>query len=532
MQAGLFSAVSAAFIVNLESNLSTGDTTHTTNVLLMILINKIDNGTFPGQIDSLPVGVGLNATQIWIQTLAHASLATSLLAAFGAVLVKQWLGHFKTTRFGGGALPERCKRRQLKLDGLKRWHFSTIVSLLPIFLQLSLLFFGIALSANIWTQEHTVASVIIATTAFGVFFYFFTVVASMTSVDCPFQTPVSVVLHRIPGVLERISQSAIALGDVVQKKWEKRPKFSLNRLLSSGRARLENGQQTVTKTITGILSTLGCHRRLPVGDPELAAGVTDTASSSEDSEEDANSEQLNLGYRNSSVDLAEVHAVEWILQKSTDTDIITAAARMVPEIEWPEEVSDVLIQLDRHLYASFDPARQLPPLAQERAVACVKAMYHFYVERKLDTPFFIGDGGDIFSEEDHYLYQMHGDQGFLPIACAVDDPIKLDIASLTIPDRTWMAHIFTYRLHDKKIRPMSVPFLLDFIRSCLSEPTPPSRLVADCLLMAGMLMGLRVDRQDLSRLDKRYDWGPHYIMNDCTHNSTVQDSDSKNFENS
>ena len=529
MQTGLFSAVSGAFIVNLESNLSpnTGDTT---NVLLMILINKIDNGTFPGQNDSLPVGVGLSTTQIWIQTLAHASLATSLLAAFGAVLVKQWLGHFKTTRFGGGNLPERCKRRQLKLDGLKRWHFSTIVSVLPIFLQLSLLFFGIALSANIWTQEHTVASVIIATTAFGAFFYYFTVMASMTSEDCPFQTPVSVVLYRIPGVLERISRRAKALREVVGKNWAE---FSLHRLMSSARARLENGQQTVTKTITGILTTLGCHRRLPVNDPECQAFArdTDTTSSSDDSEKDANSEQLDLGYRISSVDLAEVHAVEWILQKSTDTDIITAAARMVPEIQWPKEVSDVLTQLDRHLYASFDPAQQLPPLAQERAVACVKAMYHFYVERKLDTPFVIVDGGDIFSEDDHHFYQMQGNQGFLPIACAVDDPIELDVASLTISDRTWMAHMFTYRLHDKKIRPMSVPFLLDFIRSCLSEPSPPSRLVADCLLMAGMLMGLRVDRQDLSRLDKRYDWGPHYIMHDCTHNPTVQDSDSKNFEN-
>ena len=80
--------LSAAFIVNLESNVSsnTGDTK---NVLLTILINKIDNGTFPGRNDGLPVGVGLNATQIWIQTLAHASLATSLLADFGTVLVKQ-----------------------------------------------------------------------------------------------------------------------------------------------------------------------------------------------------------------------------------------------------------------------------------------------------------------------------------------------------------------------------------------------------------------------------------------------------------
>ena len=168
----------------------------------------------------------------------HASLATSLLATFGAVLVKQWLGHFKMTRFEGNDLPERCKRRQLKLDGLKRWRFNTVVSILPILVQLSLLFFGIALSANIWTQEHTVASVIIATMAIGVFFNFFTVMASLTSVDCPFQTPVSVALYRIPWVLER-----------VQMKWAE---FSLDRLLSSARARLKNRQQTVTRTITGI----------------------------------------------------------------------------------------------------------------------------------------------------------------------------------------------------------------------------------------------------------------------------------------
>ena len=63
MQTGLFSAISAAFIVNLESNLSpnTGDTS---NILLMILIDKINNGTFPGQNDSLPDGGGLNAT-VW-----------------------------------------------------------------------------------------------------------------------------------------------------------------------------------------------------------------------------------------------------------------------------------------------------------------------------------------------------------------------------------------------------------------------------------------------------------------------------------
>ena len=131
-EAGLFSAVSSAFIVNMESELSPNPS-DTTNVLLKILINKVDNGTFSDHDASLPVWNGPSSTIIWIQTLAYASLSTSLLAAFGAVLGKQWLGHFKTSRFGRGSLHERCKRRQQKLDGMESWHFSTIVATLPIF---------------------------------------------------------------------------------------------------------------------------------------------------------------------------------------------------------------------------------------------------------------------------------------------------------------------------------------------------------------------------------------------------------------
>lgn len=135
--------------------------------------------------------------EIWIQTLAYTGLSTSLLAAFGAVLCKQWLGYFKTSRLGKGTLEQRCMRRQRKLDGLENWKFRAIIDILPILLESSLLFFGIALSAFIWAQQHTVASVIIGTTALGVLFYIFTIVASLSSSDCPFQTPVSTVLEHV-----------------------------------------------------------------------------------------------------------------------------------------------------------------------------------------------------------------------------------------------------------------------------------------------------------------------------------------------
>ena len=133
IQAGLFSAVSSAFIVNLQTSLSPS-ASDTTNALLKILVNKIDNMTFSSQEAALPVWTGPSSTMIWIQTLAYTSLSSSLFAAFGAVLGKQWLGHYKISRFGQGALHERCQRRQQKLDGLKEWHFDTILATLPIFL--------------------------------------------------------------------------------------------------------------------------------------------------------------------------------------------------------------------------------------------------------------------------------------------------------------------------------------------------------------------------------------------------------------
>ena len=254
LQAGLFSAVSSAFIVNMESSLSP-DPSDTTNSLLMILINKIDNNTFPPQEASLPVWNGPSSTSIWVQTLAYTSLSTSLLAAFGAVLGKQWLGHFKTTRFGRGTLQERCQRRQQKLDGLEAWHFSTILATLPIFLQLSLLFFGVALAANIWSQQHTVASVIMATTAFGVIFYFFTVVASLKSPECPFQTPVSTVLQ--------------SLRNAVRKEGEERPKSwvgFLNRFLVfvAGTFRTVKHiiTQSISRLVTFVEGTFGTVKRI------------------------------------------------------------------------------------------------------------------------------------------------------------------------------------------------------------------------------------------------------------------------------
>ena len=508
IQAGLFSAVSSAFIVNMQSSLMPS-ASDTTNALLKILVNKIDNTTFPPQEVALPVWTGPSSTIIWTQTLAYASLSSSLLAAFGAVLGKQWLGHFKTSRFGRGALHERCKRRQQKLDALESSHFSTILATLPILLQLSLLFFGIALAGNIWTLQHTVASVIMATTAFGLIFYFFTLLSSLKSSDCPFQTPVST-------VLQQVLQYLASFRTEVRNTWERRPKTwrgFLDRLREIARRAVHIGRGNITRLLMHIvpshsrlLSALRHNFRSAVNDPE-AAGVVDHSISEAAGEHAASSKKLDFSdildppieiLRSQAI---QSRAVQWIIETSTDIDNMAAAAGMVPEIEWPaaEDVTDMLERLKGHFYACFDPTQHILPLAQARAVAYLKAISYCSVEQSQGNPFKIFSHGYIDFEYDLY---MTPDQTFLVVVSALGYPGKLNMKSLPLSDRMWMAHMFTYRLHGDDTYPEFVSLSIEFIDTCL-DPKSPVRLAADCVLLAGMLLGLQVDRRRLAWLDKR-----------------------------
>ncbi|KAG2073812.1 hypothetical protein BDR04DRAFT_1009760 [Suillus decipiens] len=191
---GLFSAVSSAFIVAMESNLSPDPSVTTNALLTQLVLIGLGNFTAAGSTPVAPAW-SPSIAHLRIQSVAYASLSFSLLAAFWAVLGKQWLGYYKSHRYGRGSEEERGKRRQEKFDGIVTWHFDAVLQSFPILLQFSLFLFGIALSANMWYEQHTIAWVIIATTVFGFLFYSLMVMAALVSPACPFQTPVSTILR-------------------------------------------------------------------------------------------------------------------------------------------------------------------------------------------------------------------------------------------------------------------------------------------------------------------------------------------------
>ncbi|KAG1850149.1 hypothetical protein F4604DRAFT_1522201, partial [Suillus subluteus] len=91
LQSGLFSTVSSSFIVAMESNLSP-DPSDTTNALLtQLMYIGLGNFTAAGSTPVDPASTwSPSALTLRIQMIAYASLSMSLLAAFGAVLGKQW----------------------------------------------------------------------------------------------------------------------------------------------------------------------------------------------------------------------------------------------------------------------------------------------------------------------------------------------------------------------------------------------------------------------------------------------------------
>ncbi|KAJ6518146.1 hypothetical protein C8R47DRAFT_1086163, partial [Mycena vitilis] len=154
--AGLFSAVSSAFIIQIQPQLAPDSPT----------------------------------TIVVVQGLLYASLFTTLLAALLAVLGKQWVMHYQAAG-SRGTIEQRGLERQRKLDGLRRWKLDMVLQMFPLLVQLALLLFSSALSLYLWPIHHSIAGVVIGLTVLGFGSYILLLASAILFPDCPFQTPLA-----------------------------------------------------------------------------------------------------------------------------------------------------------------------------------------------------------------------------------------------------------------------------------------------------------------------------------------------------
>ena len=443
------------------------------------LLKIVANATLGISADpTFPKWDGPNPTVVHVQSILYSSLAASLLSAFVAMLGKQWLNRYDQVEMRRSVV-DRSRHRQGKMDGMITWHFDLVMESLPLMLQAALLLLGYALSEYLFSINKTVAGVLIGFTTAGLLFYLLIVSAATLSYNCPFQTPLS----RILIYLTRFDNGHKKyLGRIFKKKNRRRPK-------SSG-----------PHSWRGDMSRPGDHIMVPM------ANVPD---------------QLDPLFKKE-IDLDDFvldsKCITWMFDTSMDADATMAIMRFIPEVVWHAGIRTTPLEriydtvLDRFDRSSGRPV--VIPKLREVTYLSAKALLHLAIQRKC-----IGNESDkaIFKSistrhpimgSGHYEgdSDLEATLGIIDRVFGDSEPMHWQSFVFTIPHHAWMGHILLYRAWDTLGKGESLPdYIKDFVLYSLRlDPTPPSTIVADCLFIVGLVVGIKLHADDLHIADKRW----------------------------
>lgn len=159
------------------------------NQLLERISMQLANSTIPAlplqrvasSFDPGPVAVPVNV--LWVL-----SLTLSLLSAFFAITVQQWLRHLRLPP--DVSVRRAVQLRQLRYEGLQTWQVPGIVALLPLLLQIAVIFFLVGLLVLLRSLDGTVTTAFTAIATIGIFTFSATTVIPLIDITCPYKSPV------------------------------------------------------------------------------------------------------------------------------------------------------------------------------------------------------------------------------------------------------------------------------------------------------------------------------------------------------
>jgi len=277
----------------------------------------MNNSLFPDADPSTVTWAGPPPEIVTVQSLLYASLATSLFAAFLAMLGKQWVNRY--LRNHGGSVGDKSRDRQRKLDGFGKWHFYLAIEGLPVMLQIALLLLGCALSRYLWAISRTVAGVTIAFTFFGITSYLFFTLAATLYYNCPYQTPLSILTRTTIRYLT-CSDAAFARSlrlAIASLPSSKNLGRNLKHFFSKVRSALKNSHclPVVAQEAEGIL---------------VAAVVVPRTRIFED---------ILIDWEACK---ADARCISWVLHSMTDPDVILSTVWFAVDTIWYPEIAEAL----------------------------------------------------------------------------------------------------------------------------------------------------------------------------------------------
>lgn len=466
-QAGLASVATSVFIASMQDELKPNYEAMSFTVLATVY------GTPPDGSDStIPQWNGPDKTVVRALAILYSSLFASATVAFVGILGRQWLTHYAKPERGSSI--ENLRNRKMKMDGMDTWCFNLMMDCLPALLNASLLLLGIGLATYLLPLSQTVAVVVIGFTSFCLLFYLASSAAAIIFPHCPLQTPCSLTARYFISYL-------------VPKAWIQ----DISRRRTCPIRRKTKDKAKTTDEVTHPMWAL-------VADP-------DTLFSHREIDWD--------GY------VVYSNCVTWMFQKPVEYDTVMAIVGFIPEIVWHSGIKTVpLERIYDNLLGCFDDKVHCPTVLsrhRDRAYLSAKALLHIIIQRRC-----LGNGADtavigsISARHPRMGYRHYEDDSDLESTLCIIDIVlgasmpapEWEKLELTTPHHSWMAHILLYRAWDTIVNTGKLTEdVAGFIKHSLSlDPPPPDDIVADCLLMVGLVLGIGIHVDDLSVVDKRY----------------------------
>ena len=397
------------------------------------------------------------------------------------MLGKQWLNFYVE-----GSLVDRSRHRELRMRGMIAWRFKTIMECVPVIMQISLLLLGCALAQYLWGISRTVSAVIIAFTVFGALSYLFIVFAATFWKMCPFQTPVSIFLRYV-----------ISLA---KKRRYPRPAKVQDQL--SALARFRELNQSFATPMTSVMS---------IGDEELASPSRIPSATSTPT-----AMMVNLEGEEST-QASDTNCISTMFKFVGSSDAVVALTGFIPEINWTSGVQRVpLLEVFDCLCRSFEFLKDgrvlVRPGMRAQAFGSARALLHLRVQRLCvgapdDAHIVASKIGSLFGHlpgEDHEL------ESTLQVLDAVfnkERAIRWEEFVLGDAHYCWLSYTLRCRAWvSLRAKGRLTEEVLGFVRHSLSkEPLPPSRVIADCLLIVKMTIDFVPPLNDKMLIkDKRF----------------------------
>ena len=224
-------------------------------------------------------------------------------------------------------------------------------------------------------------------------------------------------------------------------------------------------------------------------------------------------------YAEKVMEWVEVEYEEWIFkmfEKSMDADVFTAIMRFIPRAACHTGIQTISLErLYNTVLQCFDHSTGHPQVIskfRDKAYLSAKALLYLAIQRKR-----IGDKSDeaflksisrrhlIMDSKSKGNSDLKSTLGVINRVFGSSEPVPWQNFSFTPPHHAWMARVLLYRAWDILRRGESLPddirgFILYSLRL---EPTRPVSIVADCLFIIDLVLGIKPHTLGPLVVDKR-----------------------------